>query len=87
MTKVFEVRPGILRSFFFPLLNIVHRLGWNNPPLRVDIINGELNSLSTMLGEEPQVFPGDRPRPPRNLYLTFEEFTRATISRVGGYIA
>jgi hypothetical protein len=54
-----EVRPGIFRCFFFSLLDIVNRLGGNDPLLGIDIINGELNSLSVMLGEEPQVFPSD----------------------------
>ncbi len=59
MTEILEVRPGIFGRFFFSLLNIVNCLGGNDPPLGVDIINGELNSLSIMLREEPQVFPSD----------------------------
>jgi hypothetical protein len=56
---VVEIRPGIFRRFFFSLLDIVNGLGGNDPLLGIDIINGELNSLSVMLREEPQVFPSD----------------------------
>ena len=56
---IVEVRLGIFRRFFFSLLDIVNRLGGNDPSLGIDIINRELNSLSVMLREEPQVFPSD----------------------------
>src|SRR5450755_2286858 len=60
MAKIPEVSLCICSSFFFSLLNIVYRLGGNNPALRIDIINRELNPLSAMFGEEPQVLSSDR---------------------------
>lgn len=51
-----EVGFGERRGSIFTLLNVAHKFGRSDPTLGVDVIDGKLDALSIMLGEQMNVF-------------------------------
>ena len=51
-----EVRLGVFGCFLLALFDIVNRLRWRDPTLRVDVVHGCLYTLSVVFREQPQVF-------------------------------
>src|ERR1019366_4737503 len=50
-----EVRLGGFGCFLLALFDIVNRLRWRNPTLRVDVVHGCLYALSVVFREQPQM--------------------------------